>query len=197
MTRPARVFPSELLLAIEEEFADRVPKLFGASLGFAFIFGGFGKGYGGWGHDVDMFVCVTKACDGQARAFHEWYFDLHERTGLPPDIIYPGEIVEIDDLHRRIQLLESRTIRPVIETQYEYEAILWVDALIESKKAFTQGPAVDEGLVNAMLGQAAALNKKWRARMLDIRPETAAEQDKLDLRRLFKGHVAYLKQAGI
>ncbi|WP_146778762.1 hypothetical protein [Actinomadura craniellae] len=182
---------------IEAEFTAMVPEIFGDRLGFAFVFGGFGKGYGGWNHDIDMFVAVDLLPTDDGARFISWYFDLHRRLGLPPDHDYPGELVALDDLDRRLALLESRRIRGVIETQYEYEAILWADALIERKLGVVRGPAITQDGFEHVLERAARLGARWRTEIRAIRSESPEELDRLDLRRLFKGHVRYLKGPGI
>jgi hypothetical protein len=198
MTESSERFPQTAVTAIEAEFRSTVPLIFRDRLGFAFIFGGFGKGYAGWGHDIDMFIAAAgPPADAQIEDFKVWYMDVHRRHDLPPDPIHPGEVVTIDDLHRRLTLLEGRNIRPVIETQYEYEAILWADALIERKLGLLRGPCTSAGDLERTLTRAARLGNRWRSEMLDIRLENPRQLAQLDLRRLFKGYVKYLKQPGV
>lgn len=188
--------PEDVVLAIGEEFESTVPAIFGEHLGFAFIFGGFGKGYAGWDHDVDMFVCLDRVDHDYRATFARWYLQLHGRFGLPPDLGYPGELVVAKDLDNRLALLERRNIRPIVESLYEYEAILWADGLIEKKLGFVAGPALTEDQVMRFLDRAYALGRRWRVTMEKLRPEPACELAELDLRRLFKGYVKYLKLPG-
>ena len=51
-------------------------------------------------------------------------------------------------------------------------------------------------LVIAFLDRAHTLGRRWRATMEELRPEPPCELAKLDLRRLFKGYVKYLKLPG-
>jgi predicted nucleotidyltransferase len=180
--------------AITRAFPPAVQRIFKDRLCFGFVFGGFGKGYGGPGHDIDMFVAVNELAPSAREEFVSWYIALHEELGLPPDLQYPGELVLLQDLECRIRFLESSHIRPVIESQYEYESILWVDAMSERKLAFVSGPAIDARQLDQLMKRAYSLMLRWRSEVILWRPEPLSDLQKLDLRRLFKGHVSYLKQ---
>lgn len=182
---------------IAAHFPEAVSRIFGEKLCLAFVFGGFGKGYGGPGHDIDMFVLLDELVPEARDEFVAWYLEFHARLGLPPDREYPGELVLLDDLEGRIAYLERAEIRPVIESQYEYEAILWVDALSENKLAFVPGTAIDEHRGEQLLKRAYSLMLRWRSQVVLWRPEPISVLRELDLRRLFKGHVRYLKRPSV
>ena len=183
--------------AITRAFPPAIRRIFEDQLCFGFVFGGFGKGYGGPGHDIDMFVAVNQLAASAQAEFVSWYMALHQELRLPPDLEYPGELVLLGDLERRIRFLEASHIRPVIESQYEYESILWVDALSEEKLAFVSGPGIDMEQLDQLMKRAYSLMLKWRSEVILWRPEPLSELKKLDLRRLFKGHVSYLKRQSL
>lgn len=187
--------PDSLTEEIADEFPLAIQEIFGSQLCFGFVFGGFGKGYGGPGHDVDMFIVCREVTSATRSAFTRWYLTFHERLGLPADLQYPGEVVLLDDLIARLDYLEQTPIRPVIESLYEYEAILWTDALSEPHLALVEGPAIDPLEADNLMKRAFCLALTWRAEVMRWRPENLAKLVDLDLRRLFRGHITYLKLA--
>lgn len=171
---------------IVDEFKYTIPKMFAGNLCFAFIFGGFGKGYATDKHDIDMFIVVHHSPNKQEHeSFLSWYFDIHRRFALPADDKYPGEIVNLSLLREKMRFLSSREFRLVIPSYYEYEAILWGDALAERKIGFV-GDQVSEYLeLHSMSSQ---LFRRWRESVYSdfLSQENRIELEKLDLRRLFK-----------
>jgi hypothetical protein len=91
----------------------------------------------------------------------------------------------------------ARRSRSPNESQYEYESILWVDALSEEKLAFVSGPGIDMGQLDQLMKRAYSLMLRWRSEVILWRPEPLSDLKKLDLRRLFKGHVSYLKRQSL
>lgn len=173
-------------------FEADVPALIGHSLLFGFIFGGFAKGYATWNHDIDMLVCLQEWERDTAERFRQWYLAMHEEFGLPPDHDDPGEVLTIADLVARLSFLERTPLRREIETYYEYESILWADVIAEAKVAIIG----DKAALESVELRCKALARRWRsevARMLGV-AEDDSELAQLDLRRLFKRVITYLKK---
>lgn len=170
---------------IESLFEENVQSIFGENLCFAFLFGGFGKGYATISHDIDMFIVVhNQPKQAVIDEFHSWYFSLHKEFNLSPDVQFPGEIIVFDYLKEKIDFLSKRRFRQIIPTYYEYEAILWGDALSEKKK----GVVVKHPDFYNLVMTASKIFQEWRK---DISQIYLAEYDEaylntLDLRRLFK-----------
>jgi hypothetical protein len=186
--------PESIKKIVESEFRVGIQNIFKDNLIFGLIFGGFGKGYASQNHDIDMFILVNKIDPAQKLEFTDWYFALHDKFGFKPDPIDPGEVAELGDLLNRITLLEASHIRPVIETYYEYEGIVWVDALSEGNRGLT---IVNKDISEEIFRRAKSLNTRWREEILSIRTDPPESLASLDLRRLFKGHIKYLKAQGI
>ena len=176
---------SEIVEEIQCEFVKNVTRIFRENLAFAFIFGGFGKGYATTAHDVDMFVCLfTEASKECISEFRDWYFALHAKYRFPPDYKYPGEVVTLQMITEKALFLQKRCFRQVIETYYEYEAIIWCDALSERKI----GLIVNDDAYYTLKEIADTTFKSWRFQIYRdwLYSEHIDELEKLDLRRLFK-----------
>lgn len=177
--------PASIVNKIEQEFLKNIDIIFSEYLCFAFIFGGFGKGYATDTHDIDMFIVVNKDVPKEIISrFHKWYFSVHKQYKLPPDINYPGEIIPLSLLEEKMRFLVNRPFRKTIPTYYEYEAILWADALFENKIGIiSKSPQMEE-----LIQIATNVFTSWKK---DIYQNYFSQLDKesldaLDLRRLFK-----------
>lgn len=183
--------PSRAVREIVQQFEPAVPEFFGDTLVFGFIFGGFAKGYATASHDIDMLVCVQEARDPSVHQFRTWYYDVHQKFGLQPDCIDFGETLVEADLLKRLTLLEATPLRHEIETYYEYESILWCDVISGPKI----GVVGDAHAVSEYEARCSALMERWRDEaiiMLGIRDREGVAH--LDLRRLFKRAITYLKK---
>ena len=119
---------------INNDFIAGVKELFGDNLAFGFICGGFAKGYWNENHDIDTFICVKKPISKEtAIKYLKWYRDLHEKHNFPPDLDYPGEIVELDILQERLKLLHALKLELKVTDINIREAILWADMLVGGK----------------------------------------------------------------
>ncbi len=176
---------SEIVEEIQFEFMENVTRIFHKNLAFAFIFGGFGKGYATKTHDIDMFICLLREASLECISeFRAWYFALHAKYHLPPDFKYPGEVVTLQRLTEKVLFLQKRCFRQVVETYYEYEAIIWCDALSERKI----GLIVNDYTYYTLKEIADTTFSSWRSQIYRdwLYSEPIEELEKLDLRRLFK-----------
>ena len=136
-----RVFDARKLIEptvvteIYGEFRRAAPGFFGGDLVFAFIFGGFAKGYAVQNQDVDIFVCARRAASAPTDKFRSWYFDLHARYDLIPDRADPGEVMSPERLEEKLLFAAQTPVRAEVQTYYEYEAIVWADILCGEKAA--------------------------------------------------------------
>lgn len=185
-----QLLDAETIKSVYAEVRSAVPEIFGANLAFAFIFGGFAKGYAVRDQDCDIFICLKADHPEQIARFRHWYFDLHDRYGLTPDRNDPGEIMVLDDLVRRLSNLRNIEIRPVIETFDDYETIVWGDVMTD-QKAVLLG---DTGILADCMQICEGLPQAWRRALLQIGGEDLPlEVTKLPTTRLFRRFVKYLK----
>jgi predicted nucleotidyltransferase len=175
--------PASVVDNIANEFSVVATSIFRNNLLFAFIFGGFAKGYATVHHDIDMFVCVDSYIVDEIERFRAWYLAIHSHFSLPPDDRYPGEIVAKSLLDEKVRFLEGRPLKPEIETLYEYEAILWTDAL-SGRKLSVVG---DRSALAIFERRCSRLEELWRSEVSEMLGQPAPELfAHLDLRRLFK-----------
>lgn len=155
---------SAILKTIQSEFVpifkEKIPAIFKCKLEFAFICGGFSKGYADETHDIDMFICVSGYDRVQVEQFREWYFTIHNYYGLPCDNDNPGEIVQLSKLRTAINLLENFTINKFTVDDYNiYEAIVWADMLSENVIGITGNLA----LLGTFQHECQGYPQKWQA----------------------------------
>jgi hypothetical protein len=188
--RPAHLLGASVVQQVLTEFRDAVPRLFGGDLCFGFVFGGFAKGHAVRDQDADCFICVRAINPVALSTFHEWYFDLHARHRLTPDRTDPGEIMTSERLLEKLRFLREHRLRTRIETYYEYEAIVWADALAGPRAASVGD--LNDLETKVMLCE--TLPQRWRAELLALVGASAdLETAKLPLTRLFRRLVHYEK----
>lgn len=186
-----RLLKPEVIVAVYEEFRRETPRIFGEDLAFGFIFGGFAKGYAVENQDADMLLCLHRMAEPRLERFREWYFDLHRRYQLTPDRNDPGEVMTPQRLEEKLLYAAATPLRPVIETYYEYEAIVWADVLVGEKAAFIG----DLAILDAMTRLCDGLPQRWRGEMLRFHGDVPdPEVAKLPTTRLFRRSVTYLKE---
>lgn len=196
-----RIFNKELLLkedivkAILSRFRYDIPPLFGTNLAFAFVAGGFAKGYAVEDQDIDMFICVRKYDEDQVKSFNEYYIKLHEEFDLVPDMSKPGELMTLGRLAQKIALVNARKLRPIIESYYEYEGLLWTEMLTGVRAA----QIGDMNLLNQFVELCETLPQKWRHDVYNLIGENIdINIAKLPIHRLIKfarqnGYITYKK----
>lgn len=187
---PDLLLDPETILIVFDEFKTVAQQIFKKNLAFGFVFGGFAKGYAIKGQDIDMFICLFDENSDEILRFQQWYFDVHRRFDLAPDVQWPGEITTVSHLKEKLLFLKSVRLRPIIETNYEYEAIVWGDIFCDMKGA----KIGDLGLLNEMENLCAGLSQKWRKELIAMHPTPIElETAKLPLTRLFRRLVKYQK----
>ena len=98
------------------EVAQGLQKLFPDSMEFGFTCGGIAGGYATSTHDIDIFCCLNKKITKEkAMEYMTWYKDLHTKHGLPADLDYPGELVLIDDLMKKLELIDNWSWEETVE----------------------------------------------------------------------------------
>ncbi|WP_371171202.1 hypothetical protein [Aliiroseovarius sp. 2305UL8-7] len=188
---PSKLLPLEVIQAVFDEFRRDVPVIFGENLSFGFCMGGFAKGYAVNNQDADFFVCLRHKRRAEVEVFHKWYFDLHERYELVPDIKDPGEIMSEPELFEKLSFVSSRVLRDTIESYFEYEAIVWAD-IISGAKAAVIGH-LDK--LNEYEVMCELLPQRWRMELFEmIGDDLDIETAKLPISRLFKRAINYQKK---
>ncbi|MFM0204684.1 hypothetical protein PQR53_33145 [Paraburkholderia fungorum] len=188
---PKKLLDVSIVDAVFEEFRNVVPNIFGSNLAFGFVFGGFAKGYAVSNQDADFYICNRKEERNQVDNFRFWYFDVHERYGLWPDIEVPGSISTLSHLREKIEFAKNLPLRPIIETHYEAQSIIWCD-IMSGPKAAKIG---DLTLLNEIETSCELLPQKWRREALSLIGENVdLETTKLPITRLFRKAVKYMEQ---
>jgi predicted nucleotidyltransferase len=159
----------ETLDLISDDFKKSIPKIFGDNLVFAFICGGFAKGYANHDHDIDVFICLEKNDDHAYDRYVEWYLDLHKRFGFPPDLDYPGEVVVRERLLSILSVLTNFRIKDFVVTDvWLKKAIIWADMLAGRILAeHGNGLAFLKGLRIECLNYP----DRWKADILELLPD--------------------------
>lgn len=188
---PKKLLSDKIIKSVFDEFRDVAGKIFGQNLEFGFVVGGAAGGYAVEDQDIDFFICINRHNDVQYKNWLAWYFKLHDKYGLKPDRTDPGEIVERDTLIEKLKFVRHRPLRPVIETFYEYEAIVWGDMLTGNKAAMVG--SLEK--LNLILEIVEDLPQRWRIQILKmIGNKVSLETAKLSTTRLFRHAITYLKE---
>lgn len=158
-----------ILKTIQTEFVphfkEQIPHFFKENLIFAFICGGFAKGYADKNHDIDMFICVNSLENHQIDHFRDWYFKIHKHYNLPYDEDCPGEIMTFHKLRASLDLIKELTITTFAIQEYElYESIVWGDML--SDKII--GKTGNLSLLNKLLAECSGYPQKWKKQILNM-----------------------------
>jgi hypothetical protein len=120
----------EQCLIINREVQEQLPQVLGGNLLFGFVCGGVAKGYADSAHDIDTFACLETPIDeADLERYYQWYFDLHDRHGLPPDFDYPGEIVTLSQFEDTLRLLEGWKLTLHVTDIKLKKAIIWADMI--------------------------------------------------------------------
>jgi len=158
---------------IRRDFMNGVCKIFGDNLAFGFICGGFAKGFWDNDHDIDTFICVKKPINKEtAKAYLEWYYNLHRKHNFPPDDDYPGEIVELDVLQKKLKLLYTLKLDLKVTDINIREAILWADMLVGKKMGLL---CTIPEVCNALQKEFVCYPEKWKTEVLSL----ISEEDRL------------------
>lgn len=150
---------------IKKDFLSGIKRLFEENLAFGFIGGGFAKGYWDKNHDIDMFICIKKEIDHKkAKAYLEWYFDLHKKHGFPPDKDYPGEIIKLDDLLKALKILDTLKLELKVNDISVKEAIIWADMIAGKNFGFIG----DGKIFSSLRKKHAKYPEKWKKEILKL-----------------------------
>ena len=187
---PREMLEPKVLKEIYDRFRNDVPPIFGNNLVFGFLFGGFAKGYAVKDQDADFYICLKEENAEQIANFREWYFNLHAHYDFAPDVEIPGSISTWAHLNEKINFAVQTPLRPVIETSYEKQCIVWGD-IMSGEKAAKIG---DLNKLNEIEVCCEGLTQRWRMELLRILGEKAdLEASKLPITRLFRKAITYQK----
>lgn len=153
---------------ILEEVSGKINTIFGDTIVFAFVCGGFAKGYADQNHDVDIFVCTKEKIDPSVeRIYLDWYFKLHQRYRLKADYNYPGEIIIYENLIQTLNILKGLQLSLTISDVPTKKAIIWAD-MITGVTAAEIGPGLD--LLAKLKKEYAHYPEKWKQEVLNLIP---------------------------
>jgi len=183
-------------MELSAKFKNAVSEIFSSNLVFAFVFGGFAKGYATSDHDIDMFVCLDHRDAKQEILFRKFYFSIHSSFALPPDHQDPGEVMSLPELRQRLAHMDRISMSPILEDYDVYEGIVWVDCLAGQ----VLGEVGDIALLHQIKFQCSGLVERWRTEILErcvgvdtLRLESE-EILKLGFTRLCRRFVTYLQK---
>lgn len=189
--KSSNLLPYQYIKLVQDEFMSVVPRIFGKILVFGFMFGGFAKGYAVSNQYADFFICVYEEKSEEIESLRKWYFDLHERYDLAPDIEAPCSLTTLTHLREKMDFAHGIRLNSTIVWNYEKQAIVWADILTGAKI----GKIGNLHLLCNLEESCCVLPQKWRKELVDllvgpIDPEVA----KLPLSRLFRHVVTYEKK---
>lgn len=193
---PSLLLEIDIVKAILQRFRYDIPIIFGDSLAFAFVVGGFAKGYAVSDQDIDMFICVYDLDETKIKKYHDFYFNLHSEFNLVPDRGKPGEVMTLGRLFQKIALVNHRKLRAKIESYYEYEGLLWTEMITGAKSAMIGNLEV----LSKVEAECELLPQKWRKEIYELMGDKIdIETAKLPIQRLMKvarrlGYMEYLKE---
>lgn len=152
-------------------FQEKMKDIFGTNLIFAFICGGFSKGYANENHDIDTFICLQKHSDKQVEKYIEWYFNVHKYYNLPADYTDPGEVVEFDYLLSSLEILKNFEFNTLEVKDYKlYESIVWGDMLSDKIIGMTG----DLDTLGKLQKQCFGYPEVWKKQVLNLIPKEDA-----------------------
>ncbi len=159
---------------IEKDFIEGVQDIFRGNLAFGFLCGGIAKGYWDQNHDIDMFICIKRPINhDEAVRYLEWYNNLHQRHGFPPDEDYPGEIIEQDTLISTLERLYILKLKLEVDEMAVKEAIIWADMLVGGKTGLV---GEDLDLYHGLVEQYKKYPEQWKQEVLaQVTPEEREE----------------------
>lgn len=115
----------ETKLNIRKEFKKNVSHIFKNNLVFGFICGSFARERSHVINDLDFFICVKKNNINNNYKFKKWYYKIHKKYGLKPDKIFPGELMSINILLRKLEKIEKINTPKIIKKNDLYDGIVW------------------------------------------------------------------------
>lgn len=145
---------------------------------------GFLAGSLAMGSDIDIFVCHREPLTtAQQNQFFELYLDLHKRYDRVPDLDYPGEVMQLDNLYSA--MLATKNTEPCkhLQDSHIYDGIVWAGMLSGSKIMML--PYSHEH--NVLEGLGADIVRQWVNKLYDRRSTPSLPSDKI-LKRIITYH---------
>jgi len=154
----------KIIEKIITEVQIKLKEIFGNTMLFGFVCGGFSKGYADKNHDVDIFVCLNhKLTKDVEKKYLDWYFFLHKKYGLKADYDYPGEIITYSKLNNTLKILRDLKLTLVINDIRTKKAIIWAD-MITSKTSAECGTNLN--LLKKLKNKLSHYPDKWKQEVL-------------------------------
>lgn len=146
-------------------FKNIIKEIFKDELIFAFICGGVAKNRANKNSDIDIFICVKNKEKRNMRSeFLKFYKQLHKVNCLKCDNLFPGEIMGLDNLDRKIKLVKKVKPTLTIKNKKIYDGIVWAGMLsgnhinfIGDKKEFLKRKHIANKIID-----------KWKKELLII-----------------------------
>lgn len=130
MTLQRRHLTKKMLKEILKEFIKKVPRIFGNNILFGFICGSLASQYRKTYEDIDMFVCLKrKPTKIQKKEFKHWYIQIHKKYSLFSDKEFPGEVMTLAMLKKRLALAPKWKPKMKIASLSMYDSLTWTDMI--------------------------------------------------------------------
>lgn len=148
-------------IIIETLFKNTVQRIFKDNLVFAYIFGSYARNRAKSYSDVDTMVCVKKKDSLQIHQYLEWLFEISEIFGKIPDLKYPAEIVEFNQLQKAATSFENLNLVSEINSADAYDSMIWLHSLSHYKAAVVYEENIPSGWENIFPSQSNRILKEF------------------------------------
>ena len=146
----ARKRKRELIISL---FKEKVSEIFGDNLVVSFIFGAYAKFKERSTSDIDIFILIRENNEKQKIEFITWYFEIHYMFGLIPDVLFPSEILTVEELENI--LYNSHDVKLELYNDLDvYNTVFYVQIMLD-KKIYLFGNEDDLKIEKSQLQQTA------------------------------------------
>lgn len=119
------------------ECTNNINDIFGDELVFSFVFGSYAKNEESPTSDIDLFICLNKYNESSINEFRKWYFKFHYMYGKFPDVLYPGEVLSIENLENILNNNENVILKETNNS--EIFDLIFYTQIFTDKKIFLAG----------------------------------------------------------
>lgn len=145
--------------------AENVVDIFGEdNIAAAFITGGVASGYGSDTCDIDLLICHRDQANPTRRdKFTQFYLDLHKQSGRIPDLMWPGEVMSVEDINVGLAHVAEMQPARILHDLRAFDHICWAGMLVSKKVLLV--PETDE--LTIIEGVAKQVVDRWTTELCD------------------------------
>ena len=101
------------------------------------VFGSYAKNEESPTSDIDLFICLNNYNESSINEFRKWYFKFHYMYGKFPDVLYPGEVLSIENLENILNNNENIILKETNNS--EIFDLIFYTQIFTDKKIFLAG----------------------------------------------------------